>query len=157
MKNQKGITLVALIITIIVMLILAAVTISLALGEGGLFGQTQEGVDLHVRGEIDEIIVLASAELFATFHANRAGGEATADADEIDGLIEVFLHELNEHSSVTATSDPVRPITTVPASVTITVENLRGDESRDVVINFTHNATRVNVNTAGNPWVSNNP
>ena len=36
MKGQKGITLVALIITIIVMLILVAVTISVALN-GGLF------------------------------------------------------------------------------------------------------------------------
>ena len=37
MKNQKGITLIALIITIIVMLILVAVTISMAVN-GGLFG-----------------------------------------------------------------------------------------------------------------------
>lgn len=37
MKQQKGITLVALIITIIVMLILVAVTISIALGQNGVF------------------------------------------------------------------------------------------------------------------------
>jgi len=36
MKNQKGITLIALVITIIVMLILVAVSISVALN-GGLF------------------------------------------------------------------------------------------------------------------------
>lgn len=36
MKQQKGITLVALIITIIVMLILVAVTLSIALGENGI-------------------------------------------------------------------------------------------------------------------------
>ena len=36
MKKQKGITLVALVITIIVLLILAGVSISLALGNNGV-------------------------------------------------------------------------------------------------------------------------
>lgn len=42
LKGQKGITLVALVITIIVLLILAGVTISLTLGENGIF-KTAEG------------------------------------------------------------------------------------------------------------------
>lgn len=37
LKGQNGITLVALVITIIVLLILASVTISLTLGQNGLF------------------------------------------------------------------------------------------------------------------------
>lgn len=41
MKGQKGITLVALVITIIVMLILVAVTVSVALN-GGLFDTAKE-------------------------------------------------------------------------------------------------------------------
>ena len=40
MKNSKGITLIALVITIIVMLILAAVSITMAVN-GGLFGYAQ--------------------------------------------------------------------------------------------------------------------
>lgn len=42
LKGQKGITLVALVITIIVLLILAGVTISLTLGEDGLFKISQD-------------------------------------------------------------------------------------------------------------------
>lgn len=42
MKQQKGITLVALIITIIVMLILVAVTISIALGQNGLVNNAKD-------------------------------------------------------------------------------------------------------------------
>ena len=42
MKGQKGITLVALIITIIVMLILVAVTLSIALGDNGIIGNAKE-------------------------------------------------------------------------------------------------------------------
>lgn len=41
LKGQKGITLVALVITIIILLILAGVTISLTLGENGLFKTAQ--------------------------------------------------------------------------------------------------------------------
>lgn len=41
MKGQKGITLVALIITIIVMLILVGVSLSIALGENGLIARSK--------------------------------------------------------------------------------------------------------------------
>ena len=41
LKGQKGITLVAVVITIIVLLILAGVTISLTLGERGIFNTAQ--------------------------------------------------------------------------------------------------------------------
>ena len=41
LKNQNGITLVALVITIIVLLILAGITISLTLGEHGLIQRAQ--------------------------------------------------------------------------------------------------------------------
>lgn len=41
LKGQKGITLVALVITIIILLILAGVTISLTLGENGIFDLTK--------------------------------------------------------------------------------------------------------------------
>lgn len=38
MKNQKGITLVSLVITIVVLLILAGVAISIVVNENGIFG-----------------------------------------------------------------------------------------------------------------------
>lgn len=40
-KNSKGITLVALVVTIVVLLILAGVSINLVLGENGLITQAQ--------------------------------------------------------------------------------------------------------------------
>lgn len=40
--NNKGITLVALVVTIIVLLILATVTIGLIIGPSGVFGRAQE-------------------------------------------------------------------------------------------------------------------
>lgn len=42
MKNQKGITLIALVITIIVMLILVAVVLTIALGDNGILKKARE-------------------------------------------------------------------------------------------------------------------
>lgn len=42
LKGQKGITLVALVITIIVLLILAGITISLTVGQRGILNRAQE-------------------------------------------------------------------------------------------------------------------
>ena len=54
MKGQKGITLIALIITIIVMLILVGVTISVALN-GGLFKKAGEAVSETNAAKQDEL------------------------------------------------------------------------------------------------------
>ena len=42
MKNQKGITLIALIITVIVMLILVVVTLTISLGDDGIIAKARE-------------------------------------------------------------------------------------------------------------------
>ena len=42
MKNQKGITLISLVITIVVLIILAGVAINMTLGENGIFTKAQE-------------------------------------------------------------------------------------------------------------------
>ena len=42
--KEKGITLIALVVTIIILLILAGVSIEMIMGENGLFGQTQKAV-----------------------------------------------------------------------------------------------------------------
>ena len=46
-KSEKGITLVALVITIVILIILATVSISFAVNDG-LFTRAQEGADLYV-------------------------------------------------------------------------------------------------------------
>ena len=43
LKSKKGITLVALVVTIVVLLILAGVSINLVLGDNGIISKAQEG------------------------------------------------------------------------------------------------------------------
>lgn len=59
MKKQSGITLVALIITIIVMLILVAVTLMIALGENGIISKSKEASMETEKQAIYEVIVSA--------------------------------------------------------------------------------------------------
>lgn len=59
MKNKKGITLIALIITIIVMLILVGVTVTVAIN-GGLFQKTKEAANKTQIEQEKEILTAAA-------------------------------------------------------------------------------------------------
>jgi len=57
-KGQNGITLVALVITIIVLLILAGVTISLTLGDNGIFKTAEQAARNYKNAEQSELTQL---------------------------------------------------------------------------------------------------
>ncbi len=59
MKKNKGITLIALIITIIVLLILAGVTIAMLTGENGILSKAQTAAEKTKRAEAEEQVRLA--------------------------------------------------------------------------------------------------
>ena len=54
MKNKRGITLVSLVITIIILIILAGVTINLTIGENGLFRKAQFAKDKYLNAQSSE-------------------------------------------------------------------------------------------------------
>lgn len=55
LKGQKGITLVALVITIIVLLILAGVTITLTLREDGIFKTAEKAGENYTKAQRNEL------------------------------------------------------------------------------------------------------
>lgn len=57
-SKEKGITLVALVVTIIILLILAGVAINMALGDNGLFKKSKEAVNTWKSAEENESKVL---------------------------------------------------------------------------------------------------
>lgn len=52
--RERGVTLVALVVTIIVLLILAAITINSVLGNNGLIKKAQDASDLYANATLDE-------------------------------------------------------------------------------------------------------
>lgn len=62
MKNQKGITLIALVVTVIILIILAAIAINLLIGNNGIIKRTQEGTANWTKAEQNEISGLLGLE-----------------------------------------------------------------------------------------------
>ena len=91
MREQKGITLVALIITIIVMLILVGVSISVALN-GGLFGKAEEAADSQKAATIKEALALAKTEIMFDYHAGKFD-KTTFNAAKAQVLVNGYLEE----------------------------------------------------------------
>ena len=65
MKKQRGITLIALVVTIIVLLILAGVTINLVLADGGIFSKAEQAEEAQKKAEVTDLvsIMLSDAKI----------------------------------------------------------------------------------------------
>ena len=71
MKNQKGITLIALVITIIVLLILAGVSIAMLTGENGILNQATKSGDETKMAEQREQVALVINELTSSYYEEK--------------------------------------------------------------------------------------
>ncbi len=52
-RTSKGVTLIALVVTIVILIILAAVSINMVLGDQGIFKKAQEGANLMHDAEVN--------------------------------------------------------------------------------------------------------
>ena len=77
-RNKNAITLIALVVTIVVLLILAGVTISLLLDENGIIAKSKDARNTNRAGTIRDEISLWEAEKFAS--DNGAGSHESMDA-----------------------------------------------------------------------------
>ncbi len=67
LKNQKGITLVALVVTIIVLLILAGVSLRLVAGEQGILKRTENAVNKNSLAALKEQVDLELVDINAEY------------------------------------------------------------------------------------------
>ena len=67
-RNSKGITLIALVITIIVLLILAGVSLNLIAGNEGILGKAASAVDKTKKASLEEEIRLAIWEKMMDYY-----------------------------------------------------------------------------------------
>lgn len=108
MKRNKGITLIALVITIIVLIILAGVSINLVLGQNGIFNRAKQGAKDYKIASIEEkvrqeILDLSADKLLEgerlTVEEALTGLEKRGTFEEIDleeeiGIAEGYIVEL---------------------------------------------------------------
>ena len=97
-NNKRGITLIALVITIVILIILATVSINVVLGEGGLIQRAQEGKDLTEQAKEEEQAqldsLLSKIESVTPFEPQptpepEQGETELADEDKTNGVIEI--------------------------------------------------------------------
>lgn len=108
MKNNKGITLIALVITIIVLLILAGVSIAMLTGENGILTNAQdakrETQQAEVEDKIDMTLNAIKTEIYAKQVDDKTYSGINADDDTVDSAIEsVITKDLG--TDTTDTSD----------------------------------------------------
>ena len=89
LKNEEGITLVALVITIIVLLILAGVTLSMVMGESGIFGKANSAKEKTQLSNAEETIKLAVLEN----QVKSVSGDAALTNDQLKEEIAKKLTE----------------------------------------------------------------
>lgn len=97
MKKENAITLIALIITIIIMLILASVVISLTIGNNGIFTLAKKAVKNYTNAqdmEIDELNKFNNAILSVLDDKENTGGEA---GDSSEDLIAANIENPNNY------------------------------------------------------------
>lgn len=73
--RTSGITLIALVVTIVILLILAGITINLVLADGGIFNKAEESKEAHEKGEAREKLELALADLQIDKHTESEYNE----------------------------------------------------------------------------------
>lgn len=144
MKNQKGITLIALVVTIIVLLILAGITIAMLTGDNGIITRTNDSKMSQIEGQVKEEVNLAvqSAKIFAmqksvestsgNWYANmnidkRSQALIEADTNNLGNnhvansdIIAVLREDLTTGSGYTAITGTNAEDANTAASITIT-------------------------------------
>ena len=73
MRKEKGITLIALVVTIVVLLILAGVSISMLTGENGIITQAQNSKEATEQARVEELVDLAVNSLIGENQGSTNG------------------------------------------------------------------------------------
>lgn len=116
MKEQKGITLIALVITIIVLLILAGVSIAMLTGQNGILTKAGEATTKTSSAEAEEAVKLG----LATILANKYDPTYTGTLKTVTGANIVTAITNDNSSAVVSTKEGTKSVTTDGEATTIT-------------------------------------
>ena len=94
-QESNAITLIALVITIIILIILAGVTLNLTLGENGIFNKSKQGVDKYEETSIAEALKLAIVDADLTNYTENKN-EGYFSYLETEG----YITEIQETASI---------------------------------------------------------
>lgn len=146
MKNNKGITLIALVVTIIVLLILAGVSIAMLTGDNGILGRAKEASTqtavTNARDEISMKVAECVTEYFAVSYAgaNNTTYNASAETDTLDKYILNELKKLNLKDVNVKVGNSALESATAPTDSTPAVLRIESKNDTNVYVTSTWSA-----------------
>lgn len=111
MKDQKGITLIALVITIIVLLILAGVSIAMLTGQNGILTRSREAQTTTVQKSNEEIVKLAVSDLLTEYYAGGAIATNITNTNNTPSTLDINAEELKNAIYRTSSDANVTDVT----------------------------------------------
>ena len=127
MKNNKGITLIALVITIIVLLILAGITIAMLTGENGLLTKSSDAKVTDMRATADEKVNLAisamNLELQRVKVTNATFDPAKDTYETSKKIIDILASDLTPNTGTDAEWTVPSALPTSGTTVEVTYKN----------------------------------
>ena len=127
-KKEKGITLVALVITIIVLLILAGVTIAMVVGDNGILTRSKQSKFNTQVAELDEKVGMFASDLAAEFQtdlATNTSGGYKLNKTDIQKVWDETVKE-SDGWSATETTAPDNSAADAVLHVKYTSDKLKG-------------------------------
>ena len=118
LKQQKGVTLVALVITIIVLLILAGVSIAMLTGENGILTKATDSKTKTIAAELREQVSLTIGEIIADQEKTNITSTST------NGIADEIATRMTKNGyTTTATSTTSLTVTRDSKTYTITIND----------------------------------
>lgn len=134
MRNQKGITLVALVVTIVVLLILAGTSIAMLAGDSGIITNAQQSKAANTEGEVVDKIKMAfntiKTEVVVKSSIN-ADYNAQAAATEL-ALAQTIVDELGLSATIASGT-----ATTAEKGYTVLYTATSGSTAGTIVVTYT--------------------
>ena len=118
MKNNKGITLIALVVTIIVLLILAGVSIAMLTGDNGILSRASDAKKNSAAGSLDEAAKIAVGNFLTTdlrwkYSTTDETNNGAKLATDLDAEIEKINAKISATCQVDTNTDYVKINATV--------------------------------------------
>ena len=122
MRNNKGITLISLVITIIVLLILAGVSIAMLTGSNGILTQANRAGEASAKAEAEEALKLAVSEILANkMDPTYEGTENVINQTNLQNLVK----KNNSNVTANASAETGTNVKYFPVSLTVSGETVQ--------------------------------
>ena len=92
-KQVKGITLIALVVTIIVLLILAGIALNLTIGQNGIFSRAQTAANTWRNAETNEQLAMGELESWMDGYMNGNGGNQGGGNQDDEVIVDTVKYQ----------------------------------------------------------------